>query len=410
MPDSISLQLEKAEDLRYGENPHQRGARYRFVGNSGRQAEGRQAEEAARGSWWDTAKQHGGKQLSYLNLNDSEAAWRLACAFGSEFEGSAVADVSKGRAGSGQAGSGRAGNGRTGRRLAGHGQAENEQAGTARAAAVVVKHANPCGAALADDIATAWERAHACDPTSAFGGVVALNRPVDASLAEGITENFLEVLIAPGYDEAALDVLARKKNLRVLEAKHPPAASLHFRSIDGGLLVQEAAPLPDFSRLCRKLELLVGTAADADPDSSSVTDDADGDEPQEFSRMEIVAQRSPTLREIRDMAFAWVVAAATQSNAIVFAKDLQAVGVGAGQQNRRDAAMLAAAKAGNRAIGAACASDAFFPFRDGLDQAAEAGCTAVIQPGGSIRDEEVIAAADEHGIAMIFTHERKFLH
>lgn len=390
MPDSISLQLEKAEDLRYGENPHQRGARYRFVGNSGRQAEGRQAEDAPRGGWWDTAKQHGGKQLSYLNLNDSEAAWRLACAFGSEFEGSVAADVSKGQAEN---------------RLAGHGQA-----GTARAAAVVVKHANPCGAAIADDIATAWERAHACDPTSAFGGVVALNRPVDASLAAKITENFLEVLIAPGYDEAALDVLARKKNLRVLEAIHPPAASLHFRSIDGGLLVQEAAPLPDFSGLCRELELLVGTAADADTDSSSVTADADGGELQESSRMEIVAQRPPTPQEIRDMAFAWVVAAATQSNAIVFAKDLQAIGVGAGQQNRRDAAILATAKAGNRAKGASCASDAFFPFRDGLDQAADAGCTAVIQPGGSIRDEEVIAAADEHGIAMIFTHERKFLH
>lgn len=404
MPDSISLQLEKAEDLRYGENPHQRGARYRFVGNSGRQAEGRQAEDAPRGSWWDTAKQHGGKQLSYLNLNDSEAAWRLACAFGSEFEGSAA------EAGKVQAVSGRAVSGRAGRRLAGRGQAENEQAGTARAAAVVVKHANPCGAAIADDIATAWERAHACDPTSAFGGVVALNRPVDASLAERITANFLEALIAPGYDKSALDVLAKKKNLRVLEAIHPPAASLHFRSIDGGLLVQEAAPLPDFSGLCRKLELLVGTVADADTDSSSVTDDADEGELQESSRMEIVAQRPPTPQEIRDMAFAWVVAAATQSNAIVFAKDLQAVGVGAGQQNRRDAAMLATAKAGNRAKGAACASDAFFPFRDGLDQAADAGCTAVIQPGGSIRDEEVIAAADEHGIAMIFTHERRFLH
>ena len=376
MPDGISLQLEKAEDLRYGENPHQRGARYRFVGNSGWQA-----EEPTRGSWWDAAQQHGGKQLSYLNLNDSEAAWRLACAFGLELEESA-ADAGGGQAGSGQSGSG----------LSERGPAE-----TARAAAVVVKHANPCGAAIADDIATAWERAHACDPTSAFGGVVALNRPVDAGLVERISENFLEVLIAPGYDKAALDVLAKKKNLRVLEAKHPPAASLHFRSIDGGLLVQEAASLPDFSGLCSELELLVGTAAD------------DG-ELQESSLMEIAAQRLPTLQEIRDMAFAWVVAAATQSNAIVIAKDLQAAGVGAGQQNRRDAAMLAAFKAGERAIGAACASDAFFPFRDGLDQAAEAGCTAVIQPGGSIRDDEVIAAADEHGIAMIFTRQRRFQH
>lgn len=400
MPDSISLQLEKAEDLRYGENPHQRGARYRFVGNSGWQA-----EETARCSWWDTAQQHGGKQLSYLNLNDSEAAWRLACAFGLELEESA-ADASEGRAGSGQSGGGPSERGpaETARAAAVVVKQANlrleaslEHHEEARAAAVVVKHANPCGAAIADDIATAWERAHACDPTSAFGGVVALNRPVDASLAERIAENFLEVLIAPGYDEAALDVLAKKKNLRVLEAKHPPAASLHFRSIDGGLLVQEAASLPDFSGLCRELELLVGTAAD------------DG-ELQESGRMEIAAQRPPTPLEIQDMAFTWVVAAATQSNAIVIAKDLQASGVGAGQQNRRDAAMLAAFKAGERAIGAACASDAFFPFRDGLDQAAEAGCTAVIQPGGSIRDEEVIAAADEHGIAMIFTRQRRFLH
>ena len=336
MKDNLAFRLEKAEDLRYGENPHQQGARYRFLPES----------EAAESSWWDTAVRHGGKQLSYLNLNDSEAAWRLACAFGSE----TATQQSRGRA----------------------------------EAAVVVKHANPCGVALAGDIKQAWELAHACDPTSAFGGVVALNRRVDADLAESIAGNFLEVLIAPGYDESALEVLGRKKNLRVIEAKQAPAASLHFRNIDGGLLVQEGSPLPDFSDLCRKL--------------------------QESSPMEIVTKRSPTSEEIKDLAFAWVVVAATQSNAIVFAKDLQAAGIGAGQQNRRDAAMLAAQKAGERAKGAACASDAFFPFRDGLDQAAEAGCTAVIQPGGSIRDEEVIAAADEHGIAMIFTHERRFLH
>lgn len=337
MPQSINLQLEKAEDLRYGENPHQQGARYRFISAG---------QELGSGSWCDTAKQHGGKQLSYLNLNDSEAAWRLACAFGSD----------------------------------------KEQAESGQAAAVVVKHANPCGAAVADDISTAWERAHACDPTSAFGGVVALNRRVEAAVAESIAANFLEVLIAPGYDEAALEVLTKKKNLRVLEAAQPSAAPLHFRSIDGGLLVQEAAQLPDFSELRRELEL------------------------QESDPMEVVTQRPPTPEEIRDMAFAWVIAAATQSNAIVFAKDLQAVGVGAGQQNRRDAALLASHKAGDRAKGSACASDAFFPFRDGLDQAAEAGCTAVIQPGGSVRDEEVIAAADEQNITMIFTRQRRFLH
>ena len=363
IPESISFQLEKAEDLRYGENPHQQGARYRLL------AEG----EAAESNWWDTALRHGGKQLSYLNLNDSEAAWKLACAF-----------------------SGR-------RRLQQNkDRAENDAPSRDAShlpAAVVVKHANPCGVALAADIGRAWELAHACDPTSAFGGVVALNSPVDAELAKSIAENFLEVLIAPGYDAPALEVLGKKKNLRVIEAKQAPAASLHFRSINGSLLVQEASPLPDFSELCRELEMLVAG-----------TGSVSGGEPQKSSQMEIVTKRSPSSEEIKNLAFAWVVVAATQSNAIVFAKDQQAVGVGAGQQNRRDAAMLASHKAAERAKGAACASDAFFPFRDGLDQAAEAGCTAVIQPGGSVRDEEVIAAADENGIAMIFTHERRFLH
>lgn len=375
MRENLDFQLEKAEGLRYGENPHQQGARYRFLLDGG----------VAESSWWDTAVRHGGKQLSYLNLNDSEAAWRLACAFGGQRE----IQQSEGRA-------------------------EIDAPGSDAShlpAAVVVKHANPCGVAVAADIGQAWELAHACDPTSAFGGVVALNSPVDAELAESIAKNFLEVLIAPGYDESALEVLGGKKNLRVIEAKQAPAASLHFRSIDGGLLVQKSSPLPDFSELCRKLELLVsGIGLKITPDSSDASDDAKGDELQESSPMEIVTKRRPTFEEIKDLAFAWVVVAATQSNAIVFAKDLQAVGVGAGQQNRRDAAMLASHKAGERAKGAACASDAFFPFRDGLDQAAEAGCTSVIQPGGSIRDEEVIAAADEHGIAMIFTHERRFLH
>ena len=226
LPEVINLQLEKAEELRYGENPCQLGARYRFAESSNEQI-----QESAKQSWWDTLRQHGGKQLSYLNLNDSEAAWRLVCAFGSAF-----------------------------------GESKDEHESEGQSAAVVVKHANPCGAALADDIATAWERAHACDPTSAFGGVIAFNRPVDASLAEKITENFLEVLIAPSYDEAALEVLARKQNLRVLEAKQRPADSLHFRSIDGGLLAQEATPLPNFSELCRKLELQVVSVANIGPD------------------------------------------------------------------------------------------------------------------------------------------------
>ena len=377
IPESISLQLEKAEDLRYGENPHQQGARYRLLAE----------DKAAESSWWDTAVRHGGKQLSYLNLNDSEAAWRLACAFGGRRELQQSEDIAETDAPS---------------RDASH-----------LPAAVVVKHANPCGVALAGDIGRAWELAHACDPTSAFGGVVALNSPVDAELAESIAGNFLEVLIAPGYDASALEVLGKKKNLRVIEAKQAPSASLHFRSIDGGLLVQEASPMPDFSGLCRELELTVerkGSGSDIAARSSGASGDAKENEPKKSSHMESVTTRNPTFEEIKDLAFAWVVVAATQSNAIVFAKDLQAVGVGAGQQNRRDAAMLAGHKAGERAKGAACASDAFFPFRDGLDQAAEAGCTTVIQPGGSVRDEEVIAAADEHGIAMIFTHERRFLH
>ena len=369
IPESISFQLEKAEDLRYGENPHQQGARYRLL------AEG----EAAESRWWDTAVRHGGKQLSYLNLNDSEAAWKLACAFGGRRELQRSEDIAETDVPS---------------RDASH-----------LPAAVVVKHANPCGVALAADIGRAWELAHACDPTSAFGGVVALNSPVDAELAKSIAENFLEVLIAPGYDAPALEVLGQKKNLRVVEARQAPAASLHFRSIDGGLLVQEASPLPDFSGLCRELELLVEGTGDDTENAAGVTS-----QESEQKTMEIVTERRPTKQEIADLAFAWVVVAATQSNAIVFAKDQQAVGVGAGQQNRRDAAMLASHKAAERAKGAACAGDAFFPFRDGLDQAAEAGCTSVIQPGGSVRDEEVIAAADEHGIAMIFTHERRFLH
>ncbi len=352
LPESINLQLEKAEDLRYGENPHQQGARYRFVGA---------------GSWLDTAQQHGGKQLSYLNLNDSEAAWSLACALdGVEAQDGAELDNGAGLE-DGQQGGGQQG----------------------QSAAVIVKHANPCGVAIAEDIGVAWERAYACDPNSAFGGVVALSRPVDAKLAKKITENFLEVLIAPGFEEAALEVLAKKKNLRVIEASQPPTATLHFRSIDGGLLVQKATALPDFLAFHKQLG---------------------AESYGEAGMAEIVTRRPPTEEEIRDLAFAWVVVSATQSNAIVLAKNLQAVGIGAGQQNRKDAAMLAAFKADVRAAGSACASDAFFPFRDGLDQVGEAGCTAVIQPGGSIRDEEVIAAADEHNLAMIFTHQRRFLH
>jgi phosphoribosylaminoimidazolecarboxamide formyltransferase/IMP cyclohydrolase len=312
LPRSLHLALDRVQDLRYGENPHQEGARYRMAGRS---------------SWWDTAVQHGGKELSYLNLYDTEAAWRLVNELGDEPAG------------------------------------------------VVVKHANPCGVAIDRDVATAWRRAHECDSTSAFGGIVAVNRPVSLEMAAELAPIFTEVVVAPGFDDDALVQLLEKRNLRVLEARPPSAPDLHLRSIDGGLLVQTPDP---------------------------VTTDR--------VAWEVVTKAAPTDAQWRDLDLAWKLVARVSSNAIVLVKDRQAVGIGAGQQNRRDAGRIAAEKADGRAVGGAYASDAFFPFRDGLDAAAEAGATAVIQPGGSVRDEEVIAAADEHGMAMVFTGERHFRH
>jgi phosphoribosylaminoimidazolecarboxamide formyltransferase/IMP cyclohydrolase len=270
--------------------------------------------------------QHGGKALSYLNVYDAEAAWQLV----NRFEQPAV---------------------------------------------VVVKHANPCGVAVADDITAAYVRAHECDPVSAFGGIVASNRPVPLEFAEALAPVFTEVVLAPSYDVEALGVLTRKANMRVLSAAPPAGNRPEMRTIDGGLLVQD----PDRVNLDR-------------------------------SAWNVVTSRQPSDQEWRDLAFAWQVCAAVTSNAIVFARDLQAVGIGAGQQNRLDSARIAAERARERAAGSVCASDAFFPFRDGLDAAASAGATAVIQPGGSVRDAEVIAAADEHGLAMVFTGERHFKH
>jgi phosphoribosylaminoimidazolecarboxamide formyltransferase/IMP cyclohydrolase len=312
LPPTLHLALERAQDRRYGENPHQAGARSRAPGGH---------------SWWDSARQHGGKELSYLNLYDTEAAWRLVHALGD------------------------------------------------RPAAVVIKHANPCGAAVADDIETAYANAHACDPVSAYGGIVAVNRPLTEAVAAALAPIFTEVVVAPAYEAAALGRLAAKKNLRILEAQPPGAPGLQYRTIDGGLLVQT----PD-----------------------RVT--------WEREAFRVVTQRAPTEGEWADLELAWRVCAAVTSNTIVVAKDRTAWGIGAGQQNRRDSGRLAAEKAAGRAAGGACASDAYFPFRDGLDAAAEAGCTAVVQPGGSIRDDEVIAAADEHGMAMVFTGERHFRH
>jgi phosphoribosylaminoimidazolecarboxamide formyltransferase/IMP cyclohydrolase len=315
LPRSLHLALDLVQPLRYGENPHQQGARYRVTGRT---------------SWWDDAVQHGGKELSYLNLYDTEAAWRLVHRF----------DLPT---------------------------------------CVIVKHANPCGVASVtgtdDDMAEAYVRANACDPTSAFGGIVACNRPITLRLAEALAPVFTEVVVAPAIDDDALAVLTAKKNLRVLTASAPSSAVLDMRAIDGGLLVQTTDPV-------------------------SV----------DRSDWRVVTKAEPDAALYDDLVFAWQVCAAVSSNAIVLAKDLQAFGIGAGQQNRVDSARIAGARAAQRAVGGVCASDAYFPFRDGLDAVAGFGVRAVIEPGGSIRDEEVIAAADEHGIAMVFTGERHFRH
>ncbi|MEY2581275.1 MAG: phosphoribosylaminoimidazolecarboxamide formyltransferase / cyclohydrolase [Ilumatobacteraceae bacterium] len=311
LPETMHLSMAKAQSLRYGENPHQSGARYRIDG---------------RRSWWDDAVQHGGKEMSYLNLFDTEAAWRLVQRFDEP-------------------------------------------------ACVIVKHANPCGVAVSTDITDAYVKANSGDPVSAFGGIVALNRAVPAELAEALSAVFTEVIVAPSFDDDALATLTEKKNLRVLSGPAPYGSALDVRSIDGGLLVQ-------------------------DVDTINL----------DQSTWRVVTAAQPTEAQWADLRFAWQVCAAVSSNAIVYAKNGQAFGIGPGQQNRLDSARIASERAAGRATGGVCASDAFFPFRDGLDAAAAAGITAVIQPGGSIRDDEVIAAADEHGITMVFTGERHFRH
>ncbi len=322
---SISGQLVQA--MRYGENPHQAAAFYRT-------AEARPGVASAR--------QLQGKELSYNNVGDTDAAFELVA----EFD-------------------------------------------PAQAAAVaIIKHANPCGVALGPDLKTAYERALQCDPVSAFGGIVAVNRRLDAAAAHEIVKTFTEVVIAPEADEEAIAVFEGKKNLRLLLAgglPDPRAPGEVLRTVAGGFLVQTR----DASRI---------TAAD----------------------LKVVTKRLPTDQEVRDMLFAFTIAKHVKSNAIVFAKDGQTAGIGAGQMNRRDSARIAALRAAEAAEmaglpqslaqGSACASEAFFPFADGLVQAADAGATAVIQPGGSMRDEEVIAAADERGIAMAFTGVRVFRH
>ncbi|MCI0393385.1 MAG: bifunctional phosphoribosylaminoimidazolecarboxamide formyltransferase/IMP cyclohydrolase [Chloroflexi bacterium] len=314
LPPTLHLALERAQELRYGENPHQAGARYRETGATG---------------WWDSVVQHSGMALSYLNLYDAEAAWRLVHDLGSE------------------------------------------------PAAVIIKHANPCGVAVAADISAAYHLAFECDPKSAFGGIVALNRPVSEALATEIAANpKADVLIAPAFDPAARELLAAKrKNMRVLEAQPPGRPGMVFSRVDAGFLVQQ----PDSINLDR-------------------------------STWRVASQARPSEAQWGDIELAWIICAYTKSNAIVLVANGVAWGVGAGQQSRVDAGELAARKAAGRAAGGACASDAFYPFRDGIDAAAAAGASAVIQPGGSIRDEEIIQAADEHGLVMVFTGERHFRH
>jgi len=317
-PAVMSAQWKLERSLRYGENPHQSAAFY--------------VDAQPEAGSLAAAQVLQGKELSYNNLLDLDAA--LGCA--REFAGPA---------------------------------------------AVIVKHNNPCGVAVdAASLAGAYVKARDCDPVSAFGGIVALNRPVDAALAALLGETFLECVIAPGYDPAALELLGKKKNLRLLAvpflARAAGAASpVQLRSVSGGVLAQTR-----------------------DDGVVSMKD------------ARVVTKRAPTAAELASLQFAWIVGKHVKSNAIIFARDGVTVGIGAGQMSRIDSTRIAVMKARTPVAGTVVASDAFFPFRDGLDALAEAGATAVAQPGGSVRDEEVIAAADEKGLAMVFTSMRHFRH
>jgi phosphoribosylaminoimidazolecarboxamide formyltransferase/IMP cyclohydrolase len=318
-PAVIAPQFQKAMDLRYGENPHQRGAFYR--------------NPAARGASVGSATVLQGKELSYNNIADADAAIECVRQF-------------------------------------------------SEVACVIVKHANPCGVAIGATVMEAYDRAYRTDPTSAYGGIIAFNRPLDAATARAITERqFVEVLAAPSFAADALAVLAGKTNMRVLALGDLTAArndELELKSVSGGLLAQ-------------------------DRDQGVIT----------AAELKVVSKRQPTGQELRDLLFCWRVAKYVKSNAIVFARDGRTIGVGAGQMSRVYSSRIAAIKAEDEKLkvhGAVMASDAFFPFRDGIDIAASYGITAVIHPGGSMRDQEVIAAADEHGMAMVYTGMRHFRH
>lgn len=316
LPRHIVVPLVRSEEeLRYGENPHQQAARYRTVGET---------------SWWDEIVQHSGLALSYLNLYDTEAAWRLVHDLGDQ------------------------------------------------PTCAIIKHANPCGVAVANDLATAYERALAGDARSAFGGIVATNRVVDAATVELMVAGpQADVVIAPGYEPGVLDALrAKRKNTRLLSSPKPPEPVLRdFRQLSGGFLVQTAHHF---------------AAVRAD--------------------WRVVTAVSPTDPQWADAELAWRIGGHVKSNSIIFVKDGRAVGIGAGQQNRVEAGEIAANKAAGRAVGGACASDAFFPFPDGIEAAAAAGIAVVMQPGGAMRDDANIERANELGLAMVFTGERHFLH
>ena len=315
LPRHLVIPLTRSDEtLRYGENPHQHGARYRRAGAT---------------SWWDELVQHGGLALSYLNLYDTEAAWKLAYDLGD------------------------------------------------RSVCAIIKHANPCGVAVADNLPTAYQRALACDERSAFGGIVAFNRPIDDETAAAMANGpQADVVIAPGYSPGALEALrAKRKNTRLLEAPVPTGEVREFRQISGGFLVQDAAHF------------------------ASGRDD-----------WKVATKAAPTAEQWADAELAWRICGHVKSNAIVLVKGGQAVGIGAGQQNRVESGEIAAKKADGRAVGGACASDAFYPFPDGVEAAAAAGVAVVMQPGGSVSDEKVITRADELGLAMVLTGERHFLH
>jgi len=307
--DDVVIPLRKVTDLRYGENPHQSAALY--------------AEEGS-GSWWSAATQHQGKEMSFNNYADTEAAWRL------------VADLGEG-------------------------------------SVAVIKHTNAAGAARGSEIQAAFDLAWAGDPLAAFGGIVAINGELDADTAVEISGKFVEVVIATSVATEALEALSKKENVRVLTSPLPSRQGADYRRVEGGFLSQ---------------------ALD-DPDTRG---------------WRVVSERAPSEAETRDLEFAWIVAAHTKSNAIVIARDQQAVGVGAGDQSRVGAADRAVRKSGDRCNGAVAASDAFFPFRDGLDVLVDAGVTAIVEPGGSRNDQELIDAANERGVVLVFTGKRHFKH